>query len=44
MAARFGSTLFVVLVAAASTWAHRGPAPDPLVREGRFAALCGLAW
>jgi len=34
MAARLGSTLFVVLVAATSTWAQRGPAPDPLVREG----------
>jgi len=34
MAARLGSTLFVVLVAAASIWAQRGPTPDPLVREG----------
>jgi len=34
MAARLGSTLFVVLVAATSIWAQRGPAPDPLVREG----------
>jgi len=34
MAARLGSTLFVVLVAATSIWAQRGPTPDPLVREG----------
>ena len=35
MAARLGSTLFMVLVAAmTSTLAQRGPAPDPLVREG----------
>jgi len=35
MAARLGSTLFMVLVAAVtSTLAQRGPAPDPLVREG----------
>jgi len=35
MAARLGSTLVMVLVAAmTSTWAQRGPAPDPLVREG----------
>ena len=40
MAARLGSTLFVVLVAAtASTWAQRGPAPDPLVREGATVML-----
>ena len=34
MVARLGSTLVIVLFAAASTWAQRGPAPDPLVREG----------
>lgn len=35
MAARLGSTLLMVLVAAmTSTLAQRGPAPDPLVREG----------
>jgi len=45
MAARLGTALLVVLVAAsASTWAQRGSAPDPLVREGVTVMLGPHTW